>query len=46
MNNTSLVLFKNLQSSVSIFKRFEYIKLLCDIIFCIVNICKILIYKV
>ena len=44
MNNTSLILYQNIHS-VSIFKKFDYIKLLCDIIFCIVNICKIIIYK-
>ena len=46
MNNTSLILYQNIQPSLSIFKKFDYIKLLCDIIFCIVNIYKILIYKV
>ena len=46
MNSTSLILYQNIQPSLSIFKKFDYIKLLCDIIFCIVNIYKILIYKV
>lgn len=46
MNNTSLILYQNIQPSLSIFKKFDYIKLLCDIIFCIVNIYKILIYKI
>ena len=28
-----------------IFKKFEYLKLFCDIVFCIVNIIKLLVYR-
>ena len=46
MTNTSLLLYEQTPLSSIIFKRFDYVKLICDIIFCIVNIFKILIYKV
>lgn len=46
MANTSLIVYEQVPLASVIFKRFDYVKLICDIIFCVVNIFKILIYKV
>ena len=45
MNNTSLIIYEQLQKSPLSFKKFDYLKLMCDIFFCLVNIYKLFIHK-
>jgi hypothetical protein len=49
MNETAIIIYeqatKNSVGAYVVFTKFDYIKLLCDIFFCLVNIYKLLIYK-
>lgn len=41
MNNTELMVCEQINEGVEIFKKFDYLKLTCDIFFCLVNIYKL-----
>ena len=41
MNNTELILYEQINNGITIFKKFDYLKLACDIFFCLVNIYKL-----
>ena len=44
-NELSVIEIYSKENALNIFKKFEYIKLVCDVIFCIVNIMKVIILK-
>jgi len=45
MNNTLIITHTILEKSPIIFKKFDYLKLLCDIFFCFVGIYKLFFYR-
>lgn len=45
MNNTLVLASAVLEKSPTIFKKFDYLKLFCDIFFCLVNIYKLFFFN-
>jgi len=40
-----LQIYNNTVNDITIFKKFDYLKLICDLFFCFIKIYKILFYK-